>query len=69
MEKILFGVVLGIFVGAVAVEILNRKKPELTREIEKKAKDTVAAYVAAFKEGLEINDGKTKLEQPEPSPA
>ncbi len=37
MEKILAGIIVGIFVGALAVEILNRKKPELTRKIEEKA--------------------------------
>jgi len=69
MEKIFFGVVLGIFVGALTVEILNRKKPELTREIEKKAKKTVDTLVAAFKEGHALENGKTKSAQPEQSPA
>ncbi|MBW2622473.1 MAG: hypothetical protein JRD68_06170 [Deltaproteobacteria bacterium] len=69
MEKILAGVIVGIFVGALAVEILNRKKPELTKEIEKKAKNTVDAFVAAFKDGLVVEDDKTVPTQPGQSSA
>lgn len=59
MGKIFFGAIVGIFVGALAVEILNRKKPELTQEIEKTAKATVDAFVSAFKEGSEVAGGST----------
>jgi hypothetical protein len=69
MEKVLTGVVVGIFVGALTVEILNRTKPGLTRKIERKAKDTVGALVAAFKEGFEDESDKTEAVQPEQSPA
>ena len=69
MEKILIGVVIGIFVGALTVEILNRKKPELTREIEKKAKDAVDAFAAAFKEGFKVENGETGSMRPEQSSA
>lgn len=68
MEKIITGIILGIFVGALAVEIMNRKKPELTRSIEKKAKSTVDAIVAAFKEGLEVKGGETETVRPEQPP-
>ncbi len=54
MEKILIGAAAGIFVGALAVEVLNRKKPGLTKKIEKKAKKAVDAFGAAFKEGWEV---------------
>lgn len=54
MEKTLAGIVAGIFVGAVAMEILNRKKPGLTKKVEKKTKDAVGAFVTAFKEGYEV---------------
>lgn len=33
----------GVFVGAIAVEILNRKKPELIKKIRDKANKTVEA--------------------------
>lgn len=69
MQKILVGVFVGIFVGALAVEVLNRKKPGLAKEIEKKAKDTVDAFVATFKKGLEVEDDETKPIRPERSPA
>ena len=69
MQKILIGVGLGIFIGALAVEILNRKNPELTRKIEQKAKDTVDAFAAAFKDGFELEADETESTRPEQSPA
>ncbi len=69
MQKILIGVGVGIFIGALAVEILNRTKPELTRKIEKKAKNGVDALVAAFKEGFTAEEAEKKSVQPEQSPA
>ena len=69
MGKVLIGVVAGVFVGALAVEVLNRKKPELTEGIERKAKSTVDALVAAFKEGWGIKEAETESIQPEQSPA
>lgn len=35
--------IVGVFVGAVAVEILNKKKPELIKKIRDKASKTVEA--------------------------
>ena len=69
MGKVLVGVAAGIFVGALAVEILNRKKPGLTQGIEKKAKNAVDACVAAFKEGWGSKEAATESMQPEQSPA
>ncbi len=51
MWKILGGVVLGVFVGAVALEILYRTKPHLIRDIENKAERAVDAFRSAFREG------------------
>jgi hypothetical protein len=42
MSKILAGVFLGVFIGALVYEMLNRTKPELTEKIE-----------AKFSEGLD----------------
>ena len=53
MEKALAGLIAGIFIGALTVEVLNRKNPDLTKGIEKKAKNAVDAVVDAFKEGYE----------------
>ncbi len=64
MQKVLIGVSVGIFIGALAVEILNRTKPELTRKIEQKAKNGVDAFVAAFKEGLAVEGDERELTQP-----
>ena len=65
MGKVLAGVVIGIFVGALASEILKRKNPELTRKIEQKAKDTVDAFAKAYGE----LDGGTGSPTPEQSPS
>ena len=70
MGKILIGVIgvfAGIFVGALAVEVLNRKKPGLIKEIGKKAKNAVGNLAAAFKEGFKVK-GEAKPIRPEQSP-
>jgi len=41
--KTLGVLIAGVFVGAVAVEILNKKKPELIKKIRDKANKTVEA--------------------------
>lgn len=46
MGKTLAGIVAGIFIGAFAVEVLKRKRPELILEIENRAKDFVDAFAA-----------------------
>ena len=51
MGKTVIAAIVGTFVGALAVEILNRTKPELTRKLEQKAKNAVNTFVTAFKEG------------------
>ncbi len=62
MGKALLGAVVGVFVGAFVVEILNRKKPGLTKNIESKAKNTVDAFVSAYKEGYHTTDEPEKQE-------
>ena len=37
MTKILLGTIVGVFLGAFAVEILKRKNPELLKSIESRA--------------------------------
>jgi hypothetical protein len=51
MLKIIGGVVVGVFIGAVAVEILNRKMPGLIRQIEDKAEEAVSSIFASFRDG------------------
>jgi len=55
--KVFGGVVLGVFVGAVAFELLKKKSPDLLQNIERKAEE----FVEAFKEGYHSR-GKTELE-------
>jgi hypothetical protein len=57
MLKILGGVVIGVFVGAFALEILNRKHPGFIRHIEDKAEKTAQAFLDAFKEGYKQAKG------------
>lgn len=37
MEKILIGAVAGVFLGAFAVELLNRKSPQTIKKLEDRA--------------------------------
>ena len=39
MSKVLLGVFVVVFVGALAYELLNRTKPELTDKFEKKVSE------------------------------
>jgi hypothetical protein len=52
MLKVLGGVVVGVFVGAVVFEFLNRRNPTLLRGIEDKARRTVRAAAGGFDEGF-----------------
>lgn len=51
MEKVIIGAVVGIFVGAFTVEILNRKSPNTVKNIEDKASKFAAAIAKAFDDG------------------
>jgi hypothetical protein len=51
MFKILGGVFIGIFVGALTFEILCRKSPQLIRQIEKAAENSAHSFFKAFEEG------------------
>ena len=57
----------GVFVGVLAVEIMKRTEPEVTGEIEEKAKNAVGAVVAAFKEGYGGEDIEAVPMEPEQS--
>ena len=39
MSKVLVGVFVAVFVGAVIYEVLNRTKPDLTEKFERKVAD------------------------------
>lgn len=41
MSKILLGVFVVVFVGAVAYEIINRTRPDLTENLENKISDSL----------------------------
>ena len=52
MLKIILGAAaVGVFVGALTSEVIKHVRPDLLESIEKKAKDTASAFVAAFKSG------------------
>lgn len=53
MIKLLGGFVIGMFVGAVCVEILSRTKPEMVDVIGSKAEDTVNAFRKEWSTGEE----------------
>jgi hypothetical protein len=51
MGKIFLGAAIGIFVGAFAVEILNRKSPKTLEAIGNGASKVVDSVARAFKDG------------------
>ncbi|HEY3358735.1 MAG TPA: hypothetical protein VGQ83_36140 [Polyangia bacterium] len=51
MWKILGGVFIGVFLGALAVEVLKRTRPELLEDIEASAKTAAGAIGGAFRRG------------------
>ena len=59
----------GVFVGALAMEILNRTKPGLTKAIEDKAKHVANTFTKGFKEGWGGKDAEAESAQPEPASA
>ncbi len=53
MLKVLGGVVVGVFIGAIAVEVINRRMPGFIRHIEDKAEETANALFSSFKQGYQ----------------
>jgi hypothetical protein len=51
MGKILLGTVVGIFIGAFAVEVLKKKSPGTLKAIEEEATRLANAVADAFHEG------------------
>ena len=62
MWKIVGGVVVGVFVGAMAFEILSRRRPELLQGIRDRASKTAQAAVSAFRDGYSRPAKKIKAE-------
>ncbi len=58
----------GIFIGALAMEILNRTKPGLTKAIEQKAKHAADSFAKGFNEGWGDKDAETEPAQSEAAP-
>ncbi|MEI7635812.1 MAG: hypothetical protein WCJ37_00775 [Syntrophus sp. (in: bacteria)] len=47
MSKVLIGVFVVVFVGAVVYEVLNRTKPDLTEKFEHKISDSLGSILSA----------------------
>lgn len=58
MWKIIGGVVIGVFVGALAYELIARKRPGLLRDIERKAERTARSFLDAFQDGYRDKKGE-----------
>jgi hypothetical protein len=58
----------GIFLGALAMEILNRTKPGLTKAIEEKAKQVADTFTKGFNDGWAGKGAEAESAQPEPAP-
>jgi hypothetical protein len=59
----------GIFIGALAMEILNRTKPGLTKAIEDKARQVANTFASGFREGWGEKDAESELPNAEPASA
>ncbi len=53
MMKILGGVLVGAFVGAFAVEVIRRLRPEILASVGQKARSSADAVVSAFRNGYD----------------
>jgi hypothetical protein len=51
MWKILGGVVMGVFVGALAFELLSRHRPRLVADVEGSARRASRGFADAFAKG------------------
>ncbi len=69
MGKTVIVAITGIFVGALAMEVLNRTKPGLTKRIEDKAKKVADTFTNGFREGWRGKDDEAEPLQPEQASA
>ncbi len=53
MMKILGGVIVGAFVGAFAVEVIRRMRPEILASVGQKVRSSADAVFSAFKSGYD----------------
>ena len=67
MGKILVGVVFGVFVGAMVFEIINRKHPNLLRDVEDRARRSARKAIDAFEDGYQ-SPRKMRAAAAEPEP-
>ncbi len=51
MGNTLIGVIVGVFLGAFAVEVFRRKRPSAVRQLEARAARAADAVCTAFREG------------------
>ncbi|GAB4282138.1 MAG: hypothetical protein Kow0092_37240 [Deferrisomatales bacterium] len=56
MVKALAGAAVGVFVGAMAMEILHRAKPQLVEGLSAQVADTVKGIAGAFLEGYRAEE-------------
>jgi len=68
MGKMLAGVVVGVFMGAMVFEIIHRKHPNLLKDIEDRAGRTTKRALDAFGEGYK-KPRKVKAAPAEAAPA
>jgi hypothetical protein len=53
MMKVFGGVLIGVFVGAFAVEVFRRLRPEILASVGNKARDSADAIFSAFRNGYD----------------
>lgn len=62
MYKLLGGVLLGVFVGALMIEILKRRRPELVEGIERQAKSVMDKLFDNMRETYDFRETEAEAE-------
>jgi len=53
MTKLMVGVAAGVFLGAFALELLKRKRPDLASQVRERARSTASDLRDAFADGYQ----------------
>lgn len=56
MFKLIGGVIVGVFIGAMMLEIIQKKKPGLVKSVESKARDFSDKLFGNLQESYDLQD-------------
>ncbi len=58
MFKVIGGVIVGVFLGALMLEVLSRRRPEVVEAIERKAKKVTDRLFESMREAYDFREAK-----------